>query len=89
MGNRATMWILRRLIPQMGFLTVAGLAWNHRATVARTVELATEVPRILREDGPSGLVEHGKRLIELDRSAPTDLRVRLEDRPLSARPATT
>jgi hypothetical protein len=69
--------ILRRLIPQIGLLTVARFTWNHRGTAVRGVDLALDVPRILREEGPSGIVRDGRLLFELDRAMPTDTAVRI------------
>jgi hypothetical protein len=71
------MRFLRRLVPEIGFLTVAGMAWNHRGTVLRLVDLARDAPRLVRERDTDGLLQHGRLLYELDRAMPTDLRVRL------------
>jgi hypothetical protein len=71
------MGLLRRLVPELGFLTVAGFAWNHRGTVRRALDLATDAPRLVREDGLGGIVQHGRLLLELDRAMPTALGVRI------------
>jgi hypothetical protein len=71
------MRLLRRFVPQIGFLTVAGFAWNHRGTVVRAVDLAMDAPRLLKEGDTRSLVQQGRLLYELDRKLPTDLRVRL------------
>jgi hypothetical protein len=73
------MRIVRRFIPQLGFLTVAGFVWNHRGTARRVVDLAVDVPQILRDDGLDGVVQQGKVLFELDRTRPTDMKVRLPE----------
>ncbi|MDQ2649961.1 MAG: hypothetical protein M3Z03_10435 [Actinomycetota bacterium] len=73
------MRIVRRFIPQLGFLTVAGFVWNHRGTVRRAVDLAVDVPQILRDDGLDGVVQQGKVLFELDRTRPTDMKARLPE----------
>jgi hypothetical protein len=64
-------------VPRVGFLTVAGLAWNHRGTVVRLVDLAVASPRLVREDGMSGVARHGRALFELDRALPTATDVRI------------
>jgi hypothetical protein len=69
--------LLRRLVPELGFVTVAGMAWSHRGTVRRAVDLALDAPRLVREDGVKGLVEHGRLLYELDRAMPTAMGVRV------------
>ena len=71
------MRLIRRLVPELGFLTVAGFAWNHRGTVLRLVDLARDTPRLVREGDAQSLVQHGRLLYELDRALPADLRVRL------------
>jgi hypothetical protein len=69
--------LLRRLVPELGFVTVAGMAWGHRATVLRAVDLALDAPRLVRDDGVKGLLDRGRLLYELDRALPTDLGVRV------------
>jgi hypothetical protein len=71
------MRLLRRLVPEIGFLTVVGFAWNHRGTVARLADLALDAPRLVKEGDTRSLVQHGRLLYELDRAMPTDTRVRL------------
>jgi hypothetical protein len=71
------MRLLRRLVPELGLLTVARFAWKHRGTVVRTIDLAVDVPRLVREDGAQGIVRHGRLLYELDRAMPTDAAVRI------------
>lgn len=77
------MRIVRRFVPQIGFLTIAGFVWNHRGTVRRAIDLAGDVPDILREDGLDGLVEQGRSLYRLDRTRPTDLHTPLPPRTAS------
>ena len=71
------MRLIRRLVPEVGFLTAAGLAWNHRGTVVRLVDLALDSPRLMREDGPAGIGRHGRLLLALDRALPTATGVRI------------
>lgn len=71
------MRLLRRFVPRFGFLTVAGLVWNHRGTAVRLVDLALDTPRLVREDGTAGVARHGRVLLELDRALPTDMKVRV------------
>jgi hypothetical protein len=71
------MRLVRRLVPELGLLTVAGTAWSHRGTVLRLADLATEVPRLLREEGVDGVVRHGRVVVALDRAMPADLGVRI------------
>jgi hypothetical protein len=71
------MRFLRRLVPEIGFLTLAGVAWSHRGTVVRLVDLAMDTPRLVRERDSETLVQHGRLLYELDRAMPTEMRDRL------------
>ena len=71
------MRLLRRFVPQLGFFTVAGLAWNHRGTLVRAVDLALDVPRVVREDGANGVAQRSRLLLRLDQTMPTDMKVRI------------
>ena len=64
-------------MPRLGFLTVAGFAWNHRGTLVRAADLAASVPRLVGEDGASAVATRARLLYELDRAMPTDTTVRI------------
>jgi hypothetical protein len=76
-GKAASMRILRRLVPELGALTVARYAWAHRGTLVRVLDLATDLPRLVREDGTGGIVRRGRLVYELDRAMPTETGVRI------------
>jgi hypothetical protein len=71
------MRLLRRLVPQIGFMTVAGFAWNHRGTVVRLGDLALRAPRLVRDDGTAELASHARAVLALDAAMPTDMSVRI------------
>lgn len=71
------MRLLRRFVPQLGFLTVAGFAWNHRGTLVRAADLAAAVPRLVGEDGAGEVARRARLLLELDRAMPADAGVRI------------
>ena len=71
------MRMLRRLVPQIGLMTVAGFAWHHRGTVLRVADLAMRAPRLLREEGTHELGQHAKAILALDQAMPTELGVRI------------
>jgi hypothetical protein len=68
--------ILRRLVPELGYLAVARLAWGHRGTVVRAGDLLLELPSVVQEKGVTGVVDAGRELVRLDRTRPTDMTFR-------------
>ena len=71
------MWIVRRLVPQLGMMTVAKLAWSHRASVVRVADLATRVPEAIRDGRTNELAAEARAVLALDAVLPTDLSVRI------------
>jgi len=65
--------LLRRLVPELGYVAVAQYAWRHRGTVVRALDLARLAPEILQTEGLGGIAERGRVLLELDRTVPRDM----------------
>jgi len=71
------MKLFRRLVPQIGLMTVAGFAWRHRGTVVRVGDLARQVPKLVNENGTAELGSHARAVLALDAALPTDTSVRI------------
>ncbi len=71
------MRLVRRLVPQLGLLTVARLAWGHRGTVVRLGDLATRVPTLVRDGRTDDLALEARSVLALDAALPTDTAVRI------------
>ena len=71
------MRLVRRLVPQLGLMTVARLAWRHRGTVVRMGDLATRVPSLVRDGRTGDLGLEARSVLALDSAMPTDTSVRI------------
>ena len=71
------MRLVRRLVPQLGLLTVAKLAWGHRGTVVRLGDLAVRVPTLVRDGRTDDLALEARSVLALDAAMPTDTGVRI------------
>jgi hypothetical protein len=73
--------LLRRLVPELGYLAVARYAWRHRGTVVRAVDLALQAPQVAQAEGVGGIIARGRTHQELDRTMPRDTQHRPDLRP--------
>ena len=69
--------MLRRLIRQLGAVTVAQALWRHRGTVLRTADLARHEPQRVRCRETDDLLTEAKAVAALDRAVPTDTSIRI------------
>jgi hypothetical protein len=69
--------MLRRIVRQVGFVTLTKVVWEHRGTVVRTVDFGTRVPqRVRRRDTKDALTEV-RAILALDQEAPSDTDIRI------------
>ena len=69
--------MIRRLVRKFGAFTIASVAWQHRGSVVRSVDLLRRAPGLV-QDGRSGeLTAEARAVLALDRAVPTDTSVRI------------
>jgi hypothetical protein len=71
------MRLVRRLVPQLGVVTVARWAWGHRGTVLRFGDLAGRAPALVRDGRTDDLAVEARSVLALDAVMPKDTSVRI------------
>jgi hypothetical protein len=69
--------MIRRLFRQLGAVTIARYAWDHRGSVVRAADLATRAPALVRDGRTADLKTEARAVLALDAAVPTDTDVRI------------
>jgi hypothetical protein len=69
--------LVRRLVPELGAVTVAGWAWRHRGTAVRAADLALRTPVLVREGRTQDALTEARAVLALDASVPRATSVRI------------
>jgi hypothetical protein len=69
--------LVRRLVPELGAVTVAGWAWRHRGTVVRSADLALRSPTMVRDGRTHDVVTEARAVAALDAALPRATSVRI------------
>jgi hypothetical protein len=69
--------MLKRLLPQIGSLTLIGVAWRHRASIIRVADLARHAPQHLLDGHPQELATEARAVLALDAALPESSNVRI------------
>jgi hypothetical protein len=69
--------MFRRMIRQIGWMTIATSSWHHRGTLIRAVDLVLRLPTLLRTGRTADAYTEAKLLLALDRQAPADTDIRI------------
>jgi hypothetical protein len=58
--------MIRRFVRQVGALTIASFAWQHRGTIVRAVDLAKRAPQLVQTGRTEDLTTEARAIAALD-----------------------
>jgi hypothetical protein len=69
--------MIRRLLRQIGVMTMATFVWQHRGSAVRAVDLARRLPHLLSGGDRAAAVTEAKAIVALDGHVPTSTDIRI------------